>query len=276
MADSIDKIYLLDNGTLLSRPKYIDLGLESYGLSNTFFGAPFEFHPKMLVQAIGLTPNTSYEFLMQEYTARNGGDTSTSYPNNLEDYTYFFDSTINNGYKTDLMSDGGGVINEIIQFTPSVWVKPFLRQDWIFKYPNEPLRWGEFSTGDPDPNQWMQGLTSDCQIQQIDAGGIIGIRDCVVLPTEIKYTYRLKSASEERIKEITAYYNLATAVDTTETTTLFARQNDLFTMDVFFDGIPETFSPSNLNASVQRATIPYNNTTEREVVHLDYRIKSTD
>lgn len=73
--------------------------------------------------------------------------------------------------------------------------------------------------------------------------------------------------------EITLIMNVCTNLDVDAADTPFSITLDL---DVFLDGINKTISPSNLNSSVEKAVIPYNNTTEREVVHLDYRIKSTD
>jgi len=43
---------------------------------------------------------------------------------------------------------------------------------------------------------------------------------------------------------------------------------------ILADGINKTISTVPLNTTLDRAVIPYNKTTEREVVHLDYRVKN--
>lgn len=126
----------------------------------------------------------------------------------------------------------------------------------------------------PDGDFWVEktkASSSNGQTTIVDDGvptnAMCAIYESVLL-FELKQGGIVKNTTE-----ITLIMNVCTNLDVDAADTPFSITLDL---DVFLDGINKTISPSNLNSSVEKAVIPYNKTTEREVVHLDYRIKSTD
>jgi len=75
--------------------------------------------------------------------------------------------------------------------------------------------------------------------------------------------------------DVPVAYKLLFMCDRTYITSSTIQVIQYITCD-FDTPLNDTQSASYIGTSVEKAIIPYNKTTEREVVHLDYRIKSTD
>ena len=126
----------------------------------------------------------------------------------------------------------------------------------------------------PSGDIYVENVTSLAEVgQSVRLEGSGGDVSAMCLKLECIFTFELRDINGfVNETDITGIITACIDLDSNEAGT----PQVTFPLTVIADGINKTVSPSNLNTSIERAVIPYNNTTEREVVHLDYRIKSTD
>jgi len=103
-----------------------------------------------------------------------------------------------------------------------------------------------------------------------------GDRALWIMPHSVTYKFRIQDFVSID-KEVTIRVDFIDAFDIKGTGVQTDEDEHLLTIPVNFDTpLNQPFSPTNTVMSVDRAIIPYNNTTEREIVHMDYRVKSDE
>ena len=286
MADDITKPILLSNGWILSRSvRAYNSNLDIHWIPNPYGGGNgfvFNLFPQFRIQAAGLLPSQSYEVSLYEYEVLKYGESSISYPN---EWTNLIESPINqSGYKASVNSNAQGDVDEIITFPiPAFQNKSLIvRNDVLYKSFGDPITsysWGENAQPhNPDPNKLMEIETDKFGgVTQIDAGGSIGVRHVVTIDRKVRYNLKLEGVGFPAVyTDIEVLYALATAVDTEDSVYPSSADVDILTIPIIIGELNPLYSPAAIGSSVDRAVIPYNKTTEREVIHLDNRLKSTE
>jgi hypothetical protein len=129
--------------------------------------------------------------------------------------------------------------------------------------------------GFSDGDYWVEKIKNNSNIGQttiVDKSSVPTNAMCAIYDSELVFEVR-QGATVKSTTNVLLVTTICTDLDTFEPDSAFGVTVDL---TVNLNGINQTVSPSLLGAQIQKAIIPYNKTTEREVVHLDYRIKSTD
>jgi hypothetical protein len=205
--------------------------------------------------ALGLTPNSGYRIKYDRFKQNVRGQLT-------ERNKYSFD---NDGGGTVFNTNSQGDLNGTCQFRIST--VPFGSSASAQAY-NQ----CKFNGVTPINNIDYVNANGGAQIFQLD--DISGY--CFITPITFTFTVQLFTEVNSFIRETEVIVNMKLCQSLYESRSSLPEAIALMTVpNVNLDNPFNYFSLTNVSTSVDRAIVPYNKTTEREVIHLDNRIKST-